>query len=165
MYKPNDLRAYLTAGHPFIAADPARLQVRVADGKVIAAYGQGLSFEYRYTLKLTMLDFAGDEDALFALIVAWLSRHQRERLTNQDLALDAIVFEVDDLGGGKIDIEISLPLTEIVVAAPAEGGGYDLAHRPDDPIELDLPQPSLLHEVYGNAELLVACVAHHPPAP
>lgn len=163
MMKPASLREYLQAGHPAIKADPDRLLVRITKGRVVAAYGQGLHFEYRYTLTLTLLDFAGDRDALFALIVAWLSRHQRELLMNADLAENAIGFEVDVLSDSKVDLEITLPLSERVVAVQGETG-YDLTHPPEDPFaDFDIPAPSLLHEVFANSELLMACAAHHPP--
>lgn len=161
MQKPDSLRAYLQAGHPAIKADPDRLLVRVESGRVVAAYGSGLNFEYRYTLKLTLLDFAGDQNALFALIVAWIGRHQREHLLNRDLAENAVTFEADVLDSDKVDLEISIPLTEGIMAS-ATAGGFDLTPRPEPAEELDLPTPSLLHELYGNAELLVACQAHHP---
>ncbi len=166
MYKPSSLREYLTVGMPHLKTAGERLQVRVESGRVVAAFGRGLSFEYRYSLKLTFLDFLDrDQDRLFALIVAWLSRHQRELLLNAELAENAISFEADDLGGGKLDVEITLPLIERVRAQPREGGGYDLDHPIEEAIPEDLAPPSLLHELYANGELLMACEAHHPAEP
>lgn len=161
MRKPDQLRAYLEAGHPWVKTHPDRLQVRVEQGRVVASYGAGLSFEWRYTVKLTVLDFDGDRAALFALILAWIGRHQRELVLNRDLAETAVTFEADLLSTEVADLEISIPLTEGVVSTPAEGGGFDLMPRPEPPEELDLNPPSLLHELYANAELLVACQAHH----
>jgi hypothetical protein len=166
VYKPASLREYLTVGMPHLKTAGERLQVRVESGRVVAAFGPGLSFEYRYSLKLTLLDFVDkDQDRLFALIIAWLSRHQRELLLNAELAENALTFEVDDLGGGTLDLELTLPLTERVRARPREGGGYDLDHPFEEPISEDLAPPSLLHELYANGELLMACEAHHPVEP
>lgn len=161
MLKPDSLRAYLQAGHPFLKKDPDRLLVRVEDGSAVGAYGAGLNFEWRYTVKLTLLDFSGDRAVLFALIFAWIGRHQRELLQNRDLAEKAVTFQADILDSTTADLEISIPLTEGVIASQGEGG-FELTPRPEHPEELDLPTPSLLHELYANAELLVACQAHHP---
>lgn len=163
MQKPDQLRAYLEAGHPWVKEHADRLQVRVEQGRAVASYGKGLNFEWRYTVKLTLLDFNGDRAALFALIFIWLGRHQRELLLNRDLGENGVTFEADILDTTAADLEISIPLTEGVIAEPAEGGGFDLSPRPEHEEELDFPTPSLLHELYANTELLVACQAHHPP--
>lgn len=166
MYKPASLRQYMTEGLPALKKNPERLEVRIENGRAVASYGPGLHFEYRYTLKLTLLDFLDkDQDTLFALIVIWLGRHQRELLQNRELAENAITYEADDLGKGKLDVEVTLPLTERVVAKPRAGGGYDLEHPAEEPTEFDFDAPNLLHELYANGELLMACEAHHPAEP
>lgn len=163
MYKLKALRDYLTAGLPSLKGAEERFEVRAESGRVVGFYGPGLSFEYRYNLKLTFLDFVdGEQDTLFALILVWLARHQRELLQSRELAETAITWDADVLGQGKLDLEITLPLTEFVRAQAREGGGYDLSHPEEPASELDLEPPSLLHELYANGELLMACAAHHP---
>ncbi|WP_337186687.1 phage tail protein [Phenylobacterium sp.] len=166
MIKPDHLRRYLEAGHDWVAANKDRVLVRVEQGRAVAGYGPGLSFEWRYTVKLVFLDFDGDRAELFALVFAWLGRHQRELLANPATAEDGVRFEADILDSRKADLELTIPLTEGVVGEAAVGGaGFDLAPRPEHPEELDLAPPGLLHQLYANTERLMQCQAHPEPPP
>lgn len=163
MQKPLHLRRYLEAGHDWVKAHPDRVLVRVEQGRAVAAYGRGLSFEWRYTLKILLVDYTGDRAELFGLIFAWLGRHQRELLANPNTAEDGVRFEADILDAKKADLELSLSLTEGVIGEPAEGGGFDLIPREEHIEEYDVEPPGLLHQLYANTELLMQCEAHPPP--
>lgn len=135
MKKPASLRAWLIEGVPDLAGEAERLQLFVDKGRIVATRREGaVSFEYRYSLNLVAQDFAGDEDALFVLLLVWLHTHQPDLLDGSDDG-PALAFEVDDLGAGKVDLSIDLPLTEAVTTRPRQGGGFDIVHvdEPGDP--------------------------------
>jgi hypothetical protein len=48
----------------------------VESGNIVARSGETLSFEYRFTVRLIMLDFAGSLDLFAVPILAWLSTYR-----------------------------------------------------------------------------------------
>ncbi len=121
MRKPAALRAHITAATPELQRDPDKLAVYVNAGKIVAAAAGSLSFEYRYTLTLTVLDYAGHPDAILVPMLAWLQRHQVELFDNPDTREKAIRFEAEFLNKETIDLTIEVDLSErvIVKAVPA----------------------------------------------
>jgi hypothetical protein len=85
MIKPASLRAAIVAAVPDLAANPDKLQVFVDAGNLVATNTKTLSFEYRYTINLILLDFAGDEDTIMMALLIWVRRHQSDLLDNADL--------------------------------------------------------------------------------
>lgn len=138
MYKPDSLRAFLTAALPQLAVDPDKLLVFIDRGSVASTYAPGLSFEYAYQLNLVLTDFAGDPDAVMAPLCAWLRVHQPE-------VFPAVNFEADILSNGAVDLSITVDLTERVIVQPRADGGYDITHPPE-------PQPEARLEA-GHWEL------------
>ncbi|MNP05063.1 P2 phage tail completion protein R (GpR) [compost metagenome] len=65
-------------------------------------------------------------------MLEWLRRNQPELLTNLERGKDAIAFEADILDGGKVDMSLSLPLTERVIVKRQDDGTLDVTH-PDEP--------------------------------
>lgn len=65
-------------------------------------------------------------------LLAWLRRQQPELLTNLERGKDAIGFEADVLDGGKVDMALSLPLTERVIVKRNADDTLDINH-PDEP--------------------------------
>ncbi len=133
MIKPASLRQAITAAVPSLEADPDKFLV-FADAGAIAANGvSSLSFEYRYTLNLILTDFAGDADAVFVALLAWVQRHQSDLLDNPDKRAKAITFEVDHLNNATCDLSIKLPLAESVRVTVGADGQPIVAHL-DEPV-------------------------------
>lgn len=132
MIKPASLRAAIVAAVPDLAANPDKLQVFVDAGNLVATNTKTLSFEYRYTINLILLDFAGDEDTIMMALLIWVRRHQSDLLDNPDKRSTAITFEVDQLNNSTCDLSITLPLTESVkVQLDAD----------NNPVATHLPEP------------------------
>lgn len=148
MYKPSSLKQHLITSVAQLRPSPDRVLVFMDDGNVVCSSAAGLSFEYRYTLKLIITDFAGDPDAVFIPLLAWIGEHQRELLDNHDQRQTAIGFDAEVLANDLVDIEISLPLTERVIVKRQENGTLTITH-PAEP-QLDAPLPA------GNYQLITA---------
>ncbi|PHV11319.1 phage tail protein [Chitinimonas sp. BJB300] len=122
MLKPKLLREHLTRLVPTLANDPDKLLVFIEDGKLRTNWGKSLSFEYQYTLKMIVLDFADHADTVFVPILLWLKTHQPELILNADRQASGIGFVVEPLSHETSDIEIKLMLTERVKVAESNGG-------------------------------------------
>ena len=137
MYKPDSLRALLTAANPELARDPDRLVVFIDEGNLVATFAPGLSFEYRYVLNLVLTDYAGHPDAVMVPLLIWIQEHQSELLANPDNR-GRISFEADVLANDRVDLSIKIPLTERVGTHKRTDGGYDLVHYPEPQLESTL---------------------------
>lgn len=123
MYKPSSLRRHLTAAVPELARDPDKLSLLVKGGQVVCAGPTTLSFEYRYTLQLVVLDYAGHADAIVLPVLVWLRTHEPEVFDNTDLRERAVRFDAEYNNSQTIDLLVELQLTECVrVAPPADDG-------------------------------------------
>lgn len=134
MQKPEGLKRVLLKFVPGLANDPARLQLFVDDGHVAARTGASLGFEWRYTLTIVVLAYAGDVDALAVPILAWIAEQQPELLDKPDG--QPFGFTAEILDGAVCDIEIKLELTERVAVADKPGGGWTATHLAE-PSEID----------------------------
>jgi hypothetical protein len=135
MYKPKSLRAHLTAASADLRTNPDKLLVFADEGNTIAAGTGSLSFEYRYKLNVIITDYSGDPDAIMVPLLAWVSVHQRELLSNPDLRKNGIGFEVDFNNHETIDLSIKLDLTERVAVKNAGAGRLEVRHLAE-------PQPT-----------------------
>ena len=135
MLKPASLREHLTAALPQLRRDPEKLVVFITGGGLHSTLTQSLSFEYRYTLRLLLLDYAGHADAVMVPLLAWLKRHQPELMDNPERREKAIRFEVEYLTPQTIDLSIEVDITERVLVRPREGtaGGLNVIHVPEPP--------------------------------
>lgn len=115
MKKAQSLRNFLTGAVPELQTDPQRLKMFVESGNIVGRSGETLSFEYRFTVRLIMLDFAGSLDLFAVPILAWLSTYQNDVLQNKDKAAKAVRFDVEVLSNDKIDLVIEVDLTESVI--------------------------------------------------
>jgi len=115
MKKPQALRNFLTGAIPELQTDPQRLKLFVEAGNIVARSGETLSFEYRFTVRLIMLDFAGNLDLFAVPILAWLNTYQPDLLQNKDKAAKALRFDVELLANDKVDLVIEVDLTESVI--------------------------------------------------
>ena len=159
MNKPGALRAHLVAAMPELARDPERFSIYIERGSLTATFAKGLSFEYRYTLVLTITDFSRHPDAVVVPLLVWLRTEQPELLANPDRN-GSIGFEVDVLDNNTVDLELKLPLTERVGVHPRATGGYDVTHYPEPQLEPVLQATEW--QVFLRDELLTTFTS--PPA-
>lgn len=130
MRKADSLRRWLTACIDHLQTHPDRLQIYVEGGRIAARRSRTLSFLYQYTLKVLVMDFAGDADTLMVPVLAWIEKEQPQLLRRTDS--QPFSFEAELLDSETSDVEISIDLTETVIVTPrADGSGYDIEHPPE----------------------------------
>jgi len=112
MLKLASLRALIEQCLPELRRDPERLKIVGEGGHIVATGTQSLSFEYRYTAFVTILDYTGHTDAIFVPLLAWMQINQGEQLDNVKERDEAITFEVHHLNENAADIGIWLQLSE-----------------------------------------------------
>ncbi|MCY1432140.1 P2 phage tail completion protein R (GpR) [compost metagenome] len=154
MNKPESLRTHLLASIPELTHNPERLLLFIDNGKIRSTAAAGLSFEYSYSLNLIFTDYAGHADAIAVPLLAWLRVHQPELLANLDKGKDAIAFEADRLDNSKVDLSITLPLTERVIVHQQADGRLELDHPEEPPLTPHLPEAR--YALYDGATLLAA---------
>lgn len=152
MNKPESLRAHLLAAIPELKHNPDRLLVFIDNGSLRSTAAPGLSFEYSYTLNLILTDFAGHPDAVAIPLFAWVLVNQRELMENQERGKDAIKFEADILANNKVDLSITLPLTERVIVRQQADGTLHVDH-PAEP-QLEPYYPAGHWQLYAEGMLL-----------
>ncbi|MBD9478516.1 phage tail protein [Pseudoxanthomonas sp. PXM02] len=138
MNKPQSLRDFLTGAIRELQESPDRLLVFITGGSLASTLAPGRSFEYRYTLKLVITDFGLHPDAVMVPLLDWLRIHQPELLANPALR-DQVRFEAEVLANDKVDLELTLPLTERVGVHKQEDGTVHVEHYPEPEIPGDYP--------------------------
>lgn len=130
MKKPADLCAYLRRTVAQIAANPQQVKTFVENGNIVSrSGGQSLSFEYRYTLRLVVLDFSGSLDLLAIPLLAWLATHQPDLLQNKEKSARDLRFEAEPLSSDKTDIVVEIELTEaVIVTEDRDAAGRQRLH-------------------------------------
>lgn len=128
MNKPDNLRAHLLTAVPELRHNPDRLLIFIDNGKVRCTAAGGLSFEYAYDLQIILTDFAGHPDSVMLPLLGWLRVNQSELLTNLDKSADGIKFEADIIDRSKVDMSLSLPLTERVIVKKQDDGTFTVKH-------------------------------------
>jgi hypothetical protein len=135
MKKPTELRAHLTQWVPDLAANPDKLHVFIERGAIATKLGAGLGYQYAYTVQIIITDFAEPADVLQDPV-------RRDK---------AIAFEAEIIDHDKIDIAITLDLTERVIVG-AVLGGYECTHL-GEPQLPDLTGPTSW-QVFLKGELI-----------
>ncbi|MDH1337616.1 phage tail protein [Comamonas thiooxydans] len=115
MKKPQSLRNFIAGSIPELQIDPQRLKMFVESGNIVARSGETLSFEYRFTVRLIVLDYAGSLDLFAIPILAWLNTYQPDLLQNKDKAAKGLRFDVEVLANDKVDLVIEVDLSEAVI--------------------------------------------------
>ena len=152
MNKPESLRAHLLAAVPELRHSPDRLLVFIDKGKLRCTAAASLSWEYGYELQIILTDFAGHPDAVMLPLLAWVRTNQSELLVNLDKSAQGIGFEADILDNSKVDLAITLPLTERVVVKSQPDGTYQLSHVPESKYT-EYQEPGTW-QVFAGGELL-----------
>lgn len=162
MLKLDSLRAALAAaltaddGTRLLDRDPDLLRIYIDRGRLVSHLGTSRGYEWRYRLTGTLIGFTGSPDALALPLLEWVRTNQPDLLLNHERAQQAVPFEIDVIDAATVDIEFALELTETVRVTPREGGGHDLVHVPEPPIDpLYDPTPPALRQVWlGDARIL-----------
>ncbi|WP_455917397.1 phage tail protein [Pseudomonas cerasi] len=128
MNKPESLRAHLLATVADFKYDPDRLLIFIDNGKVRCTAAASLSFEYSYDLQIILTEFADHPDTVILPILGWLSVNQPELLENLDKVKQGIQFEADILDKEKVDMSLTLALTERVVVGTDDQGNTTVKH-------------------------------------
>lgn len=149
MNKPESLRAHLLATVPELERNPDRLLVFIDDGSIRCTAARTLSWEYAYRLQLILTDYAGHPDAVTLPLLGWLRVHQPELLANVDKAHEGIHFEADILANDKVDLAITLPLTERVVVGRDANGTTTLTHPAEPQLDMEPPEPGTWYIPHG----------------
>jgi len=140
------------AAVPELRHNPDRLLVFIDQGKVRCTAAKSLSFEYGYNLQIILTDFAGHPDAVMLPLLAWVRTNQSELLVNLDKSAEGIQFEVDILDKSKVDMSITLPLTERVIVKRQDNGTFSLTHAGEP--QYTEAEAAGLFQVYAGGELL-----------
>ncbi|MFZ6873777.1 phage tail protein [Undibacterium sp. Di27W] len=127
MYKPNSLRAHLTAAIPDLKRNPDKLLVFADKGCLRTTRTASRSFEYAYLLNIIVTDYGGEEDALMVPLLDWVTAHQAALLGNDDKSNKGICFMVDFNNHDSVDISLELDITERVIFKQT-GNKLDIAH-------------------------------------
>lgn len=127
MKKPADLRAHLAETVPSLQAHPDKLHIFIERGAIAARLGGGMSFEYRYDLVLIVTDFSDHADTLMIPLLAWISVNQPDLMQHPERINEAIKFEAELIDHDKVDLQLTIALTEAVVVV-ATDGGYTATH-------------------------------------
>ena len=120
MKKPEALKAVLLRDVPALAADATKLSMFVDKGRICARRIRSLAFEYRYTLSLVVMDYAGEVDDLIVPILAWVADQQPDLLERGEQ--EPFKFESEILDTNAADVSIEIELTERVLVERVDGG-------------------------------------------
>lgn len=151
MKKATELRDHLAQWVPDLKRNPDKLSLFIESGKIASKLGKSLSFAYRYPLKILITDFAEPVDVLIVPLLAWIEQHQPDLLQNPDTREQLITFDAEVLDNDKIDIAITLNLSERVIVA-ATDTGYSCTHL-GEPALPDLSGPTVW-QIYLKGELI-----------
>jgi len=114
MNKPGRLREALIRGLSDIALDPQKLLIFAERGTVVATGEPGESWEYTYQPTVIVQDFAGDMDALTAIVLRWLAAEQPDLLLSPESRRNGVRFEVELMTAELADVQFQLYVTEPV---------------------------------------------------
>jgi hypothetical protein len=137
MKKLQMLRDHLLSALPTLAANPDRLLTFIEDGNLRYYRGPTLAHEYQCPVRITILDYTGDLDAVIIPMLAWLERYQPEIEPENGIRIEAEI-----LSNAAWDIAITVNLTErVVTRIDCETGRIEADHRvPEFPQDSCPPQ-------------------------
>jgi len=157
--KLDALRALFLKTVPGLATKPENLSLFADKGTIGAIRTMTLSYEYRFTATIVVQDYAGDADAIFVPLIAWVATNQPELMRRPDST--PFSFQIELLDGETSDVEIQIDLTERVLVAQGDSG-WSVTHLDDAPL-LDVfpgvtPVPMtalLLDDMLSGAQLVL----------
>lgn len=131
MLKPTALRQHLENASSWLRTNPDKLTVSIESGHLRLTAAPSRSFEYRYTLALTLLDYPEHPTSLFVPLIQWLETHQPELILNPSVQEQGLRFEADILSHATADLAIRLQLTERVLVTLNPNGTHTAEHLPE----------------------------------
>jgi hypothetical protein len=170
MLKLNSLRVLLERCLPDLERAPENLIITGTEGQAVCTGTSSLSFEYRYTARIIVLDYTGHADAVLVPILAWMQVNQSEQMDNPATRERAVQFRVEPLNSGAMDVGIELQLTERAIVQQDPAAGPDTLHRlrithPEEPALLGTVRQTERWELWLRDEkLLAAWELNAPPA-
>ncbi|WP_223527946.1 phage tail protein [Pseudomonas sp. A-RE-23] len=132
MNKPESLRTHLLATIGELKHNPDRLLIFIDNGKIRCTAAASLSFEYSFDLQVILTDFAGHPDSVMLPVLGWLKVNQADLLENLNKSAEGIQFEADILDNSKVDLSLTLSLTERVIVGEDADGKTTICH-PGEP--------------------------------
>lgn len=133
MNKPNQLRAALVLAIPELARSPDQLLVFVRKGDIASASINSLSFEYKMTIELLITDLSAHVSSVMVPILSWCRTHQAELFDVWRRTGKGISFEAEILDDKKVDLMVTLEITERVLVALDANGDYLITHVAEPP--------------------------------
>ena len=151
MNKPESLRAHLLATVADLQHNPELLLIFIDNGKVRCTAAATLSFEYSYDLQIIFTAFAGHPDSVMLPVLGWISINQPELLENYEKMQSGIQFEADILDKDKVDLGLTLRLTERVVVGTDAQGNTTVKHAGEPQRVAGYLDPNWVPGSQGNA--------------
>lgn len=150
MLKPNTLRTALTDAVPALRDTPSMLRLWVDKGSNTATLASSLSFEKQFSLNVTVSGFAGDIDALFVPVMAWLRANQPDILTTEAGRKGSFSWSLVANTDNTQDLTMVLQLTERTKVTEIDGALHaETLPEPLPPAFVTRPT-----ELYINGELV-----------
>ena len=151
MNKPDSLRAHLLATIAELKHNPDRMLIFIDNGKVRCTAAASLSFEYSFDLQIILTDYAGHPDSVMLPVLGWISINQPELLENYEKMQTGIQFEADILDKDKVDLGLTLRLTERVVVGTDVQGNTTVMHAGEPQRVAGYLDPNWVPGSQGNA--------------
>lgn len=151
MNKPESLRAHLLTTVVELQHNPDLLLIFIDNGKVRCTAAATLSFEYSYDLQIIFTAFAGHPDSVMLPVLGWISINQPELLENYEKMQTGIQFEADILDKDKVDLGLTLRLTERVVVGTDAQGNTTVKHAGEPQRVAGYLDPNWVPGSQGNA--------------
>ena len=151
MNKPESLRAHLLTTVAELQHNPDLLLIFIDNGKVRCTAAATLSFEYSYDLQIILTAFAGHPDSVMLPVLGWISINQPELLENYEKMQNGIQFEADILDKDKVDLGLTLRLTERVVVGTDAQGNTNVKHAGEPQRMAGYLDPNWVPGSQGNA--------------
>ncbi|WP_339434524.1 phage tail protein [Pseudomonas orientalis] len=151
MNKHESLRAHLLATVADLQHNPDQLLIFIDNGKVRCTAAATLSFEYSYDLQIILTAFAGHPDSVMLPVLGWISINQPELLENYEKMQTGIQFEADILDKEKVDLGLTLRLTERVVVGKDAQGNTTVKHAGEPQRVAGYLDPNWVPGSEGNA--------------
>ncbi|WP_034950916.1 phage tail protein [Erwinia oleae] len=148
MLKHETLRRALTDAVPTLHANPDALRISLTNGSIAATLAASLSFEKRFTLRLTVTNLAEDIDVLLAPVLAWLRENQPDVMTDDASRSKGFTFAADFNSDGSLSVTIDLLLTERTLVEEKEDGLHVLSIA-EPPVPKPVTRPVALY-VHGE---------------
>lgn len=134
MKKLAHLRQHLINTVPDLHRNPDKLLTFIENGSIEFWQGTNLTHLYRFPARVILTDYSGDADAVVIPVLEWLQAH--EPGMNPE---DAIQFEAEIIDHKRIDLGLTIRITERVVVRD-ENGTRSVVHAipvPEEPMNPD----------------------------